>query len=170
MFLTRVFLCLCLGSALIPLAPQDTAPTKATGAFPGWPSSYEGRPLVRLPLTARERRFGQGFPGRLARFGDGRRELVMRWVTAPSRRLHPAADCFRGLGYRVTPRPLQQDAEGQAWGESVAVKGEQRLRVRERLYDDSGHSWTDVSAWYWSALLGETRGPWWAVTIAERAD
>lgn len=168
--MTRLFLFLCLVSAVIPLLPWDKAPAEVTAAFPGWPSTYQGRPVTRLPLTAREQRFGQGFPGRVARFSDGRRELVIRWVTAPSRKLHPAADCFRGLGYRITPRPLFRDAEGQVWGEAIAAKGAQRLRIRERLYDSRGGSWSDVSAWYWSALLDRTQGPWWAVTIAAYAD
>ena len=31
-----------------------------------------------------------------------------------------------------------------------------------------GGSFCDVSAWYWAASLGRTRGPWWAVTVVER--
>ena len=42
------------------------------------------------------------------------------------------------------------------------------LRVYERIYDDHSNTWTDTSAWYWSALLGNTTGPWWSVTIAEK--
>jgi hypothetical protein len=26
--------------------------------------------------------------------------------------------------------------------------------------------WTDASSWYWAAILGRTRGPWLAVTVA----
>jgi len=35
--------------------------------------------------------------------------------------------------------------------------------------DGRGGHWTDVSAWYWSALLGSSEGPWWALTVAENA-
>jgi hypothetical protein len=46
------------------------------------------------------------------------------------------------------------------------------LRVLERIYSSSenqtGQDWTDVSTWYWQALLGKTGGPWWSVTVTER--
>jgi hypothetical protein len=47
-----------------------------------------------------------------------------------------------------------------------ATRNGRTMRVRERIYDDAGHNWTDVSAWYWAALFGGD-GPWWAVTVAE---
>jgi hypothetical protein len=40
--------------------------------------------------------------------------------------------------------------------------------VFERIYDEHGQSYTDVSAWYWASLLDQTRAPWWSVTIAQR--
>jgi hypothetical protein len=40
--------------------------------------------------------------------------------------------------------------------------------VYERIYDVAGNSWSDVSAWYWAALLGKSAGPWWSVVIAEK--
>jgi hypothetical protein len=44
------------------------------------------------------------------------------------------------------------------------------LRVYERVYSavSADENWTDVSSWYWSALLGRSRGPWWVITTAER--
>ena len=37
------------------------------------------------------------------------------------------------------------------------------------IYSARGdQSWTDVSSWYWQALLGKTHGPWWAVTVTEK--
>jgi hypothetical protein len=82
--------------------------------------------------------------------------------------LHPAADCFSGVGYRVEPLPLKIDEAGARWGSFSATRGADRLRVTERIYSDAGGGWTDVSAWYWSAAAGDAAGPWWAATVAER--
>jgi len=119
-------------------------------------------------LSEREERFGREFPGRVARFTDGRREIIVRHVTEPTRRLHPASDCFAGLGYRVRPLPLHVDGAGARWGSFGAERGGERFLVRERIYADAGGSWPDVSSWYWAAATGADRGPWWAVTVAER--
>src|SRR5262245_8451285 len=89
-----------LSSVLLATAPLWSAPRErepVEALFPGWPSTFEGRSLRELPLSEREERFGAGFPGRIARFTDGQRELIIRWVAAPTRQLHSAADCFRGL-------------------------------------------------------------------------
>ena len=95
-----IFLIAGAAAALAPLIDRTHA-AAADAPFPGWPSSYEGRALAELPLTPRETAFGQDFPGRVGRFSDGRREIIIRWVGAPTRRLHSAADCFRGSGYAV---------------------------------------------------------------------
>ncbi len=79
-------------AALAPLvARSGSAAPVAEGNFPGWPTQYEGRALTELPLTQRELAFVRDFPGRVGRFSDGRREIIIRWVGAPTRRLHPAA-------------------------------------------------------------------------------
>jgi hypothetical protein len=92
-------------AAMAPLWQCASAPsTEPTPAFAGWPDNFEGRPLTALPLTAAETRFAAGFPGRTARFTDGRREIIMRWIAAPSRKLHPASDCLRSTGYSIQPR------------------------------------------------------------------
>lgn len=106
------------------------------------------------------------FPGRIGRFSDGEREIVIRWVTEATRKLHPASDCFQGLGYSIKPRALQRDDKGSLWSSFGASKGNERLRVRERIHSESGETWTDVSSWYWAALREE--GPWWAITVAEK--
>lgn len=162
------FLIACALAAVIPLwAPGRMA--QPTIAFPGWPPALEGHPLRALPLTDRESRFTRDFPGRIARFTDGRREWVARWVSAPTRTLHPAADCFRGSGYAITPLPLYRDVQGQSWGAFRAEKPSERLLVREIIRDGAGRTWSDASAWYWAATLNRTHGPWWAYTVAERA-
>jgi hypothetical protein len=169
---TFVYAGACVIALLAPwlaAAPITAGGGNAATAFPGWPTHFEGRPLTQLPLTEREERFGSGFPGQIARFTDGRRELVVRFVTGATRRLHPASDCFAGIGYRVRPLPLKVDADGTRWGGFTAERGGERFLVRERIYSDAGESWEDVSAWYWTAASGgKNTGPWWAVTVAER--
>jgi hypothetical protein len=91
--------------------------------------------------------------------------VIMRWIAAPTRKLHAASDCFKGSGYRVKPLPLET-ANGMTWGSFAAERGTQRLHVREVITDGSGNRWTDVSAWYWAAVRGGTQAPWWAITVA----
>jgi len=50
------------------------------------------------------------------------------------------------------------------------VRDGKHLLVRERIYEAAGErSFTDVSSWYWAAVLGRSVGPWWAILIAEAA-
>jgi hypothetical protein len=165
---TLSFLAVCLLAALLPVAPRSAAPASACTGFPGWPGALDGRPLAERALGAREARFAASFPGRIARFGDGRREWILRWVERPTRRLHASADCFRGLGYSIAPQPLERDERGRLWGVFRAQKGGERLIVRERIEDRAGSSWTDASAWWWAASIGRSAGPWWAYTSVER--
>lgn len=153
-------------AALVPFVSWQKDVSTASTSFIGWPEQFEGRGLQRLSLTEQERGFAQGFPGEIARFTDGSREIVMRWIQRPSRKLHPAADCFKGAGYTTVPKPIRIDAVGQHWGCFSAKQNGTQLHVCERIYDTTGKSWSDVSSWYWSAMLGNTPGPWWAVTIA----
>ena len=159
-------LTLLLLAALTPLR-QPFAPAQAAANFPGWPTHFEERALHELPLSAREESFQQGFPGQIARFSDGHRELVMRWVTTDTRLLHPASDCYRGLGYQVTPDPLTIDSRGRHWGAFHARKNGHTVQVREIIYSADDQNWSDASSWYWSAALQRSRGPWWAVTVVE---
>lgn len=169
------FFCCCVLAAIAPLLGIRAGARNGAESFPGWPRALEGRDLTELSLTERERRFAQDFPGRLARFTDGEREIIVRWVTQPTRTLHPAADCFRGVGYAIEPQPLRVDEAQERWGSFTAVRNAERLRVYERIYSANGvasevsnRSWSDVSSWYWAALLGRTHGPWWAITVAEQ--
>jgi hypothetical protein len=159
------FLALCAVSALLPLTETSIAITKKT--LPAWPATWEGAPLRQIPLTEREMIFNRNFPGQVAKFTDGRRELILRWVTKGTRQLHSSSDCFRGTGYSVTARPAMLDAHGARWSCFAAEHGRYRLLVRERITDERGREWTDVSAWFWSVLLKQTEGPWLAVTVVE---
>jgi len=159
-------------AALATLAPFLARPGASgfaeAGHFPGWPTHYERRVLTELPLTQRELAFVRDFPGRIGRFSDGRREIIIRWVGAPTRRLHPASDCFRGSGYSITPMPLGKDAAGTAMGCFRASHGADVLTVCELIRDEHGTSWPDVSAWYWNGMLGASPAPWWSFVVAEQ--
>lgn len=167
---TAFYLIICTLAALMPLLPMQSRRTQGaiTGvAFSGWPEALDGQVLRPLPLTEHELRFGGDFPGQIGRFTDGRREVIIRWVTEATRKLHPASDCFEGIGFHVRPLPLHVDGDGLLWSSFLATRGNERLQVRERIYTDTGESWTDVSSWYWAAARESSTGPWWAVTIAE---
>lgn len=162
-----IYISACVLAAIVPFISGKSEFREERIAFPGWPRQFEGINLERLPLSEREERFAQGFPGRIARFRGGRQEIIIRWVTKATRKLHPASDCFKGLGYTIDPGPVWVDQNGVLWRYFEASKTD-KFHVLERIYDDTGNSWTDVSAWYWTALLGKSDGPWWTITIAEQ--
>lgn len=154
-------------AALVPFAVPSGQAQKMNVELEGWPAVYEERRLIPIEPDAVEARFADRFPGQLARFTDGRRQLVFRYLKTPSRQLHAAADCFRGAGYKVEPQPLRRDGEGKLMGCILAERDDRTMRVCERVFDAHGGSWYDVSSWYWSAVLRQSAGPWWAVTVAE---
>lgn len=160
-------LLLHLLAAMLPLWSTSAAVTTSAVAPPTWPEQFAGRPLRPLDLTAQEARFSQGFPGHVARFTDGSREIILRWVHVPTRRLHPAADCLKGVGYAIRPQPIRVDTDDQHWGCVRASRAGQHMQVCERVFDHQGQSWSDVASWYWATALARTTGPWWAVTVAE---
>jgi hypothetical protein len=163
------FLLAAIAAALAPLLHWGNDGAMAAGRdFPGWPTRYEGHELTQLPLTQREDAFVRDFPGRVGRFSDGRREIIVRWVGAPTRLLHPAADCFRGSGYSITSMPVRRDAAGAAMGCFRASHQADRMMVCEVINNERGESWPDVSAWYWNAIFAASRAPWWSFVVAEK--
>jgi hypothetical protein len=165
-----VFLVIALVVGLAPLVgtAREQAPAAAKD-FPGWPDQYEGRALTQLPLTEREAGFVRGFPGKVGRFTDGGREIIVRWVSAPTRLLHPSADCFRGSGYSVKPIAMRRDATGTPMGcFRTSRGGSDDMIVCEVIRDNRSESWPDASSWYWNALVGASTGPWWSFVVAEK--
>lgn len=160
------FLAACLLAALAPFSPRrGEVPSNAP--FPGWPTSWEGRALLPRAASPAETAFAKQFPGKVAAFDDGQRHLLLRYVTQPTRRLHPASDCYRGAGYATHARALRVDEAGRRWGCFEAQRGMARFEVCESIRDTHGQSWSDVSSWYWATAFRESTGPWWAITIAE---
>ena len=138
----------------------------ATQAAAELPASWDGHALRPLALSAVEQRFAAQFPGHVARLTDGEQVLVWRDVQRPTRMLHPAADCYRGLGYRIEQARLEQDAQDRLWRCFTATRQGQQVRVCERIVDAKGQAFTDASSWFWAAQLGQSTGPWQAVTLA----
>jgi hypothetical protein len=162
---------LALWCAMLPLgATRAASSSSAAPAHAEWPAQWRGQALRPLALSAVEQRFAAQFPGRIARFAaaDGS-ELVLRDVNRPTRMLHPAADCWRGIGWRIEATRLERDGDDDTllWRCFDAVKDGQRVRVCERIVDAQGRSFTDTSAWFWAASLQQSLGPWQAITRVE---
>lgn len=128
------------------------------------PTMYEGKKLRPVPLAGNEAEFAKNFPGKIAVFQTDKQTIILRRVYQATRQLHPAADCYRASGFKITNLPRQKDHQGISWNVLLAQKSTKKLQIRERIYDDSGQNYTDVSQWYWAAFWGQTRGPWWSIT------
>lgn len=149
-----VYLILCALAALFGARVEDRP--ASPGDFPGWPAELDGVALVPAPLDAREERFYAPFPGRVARFRRGTEDVVLRWVAAPTPRLHPASVCLGGVGWSCTE--LAPDADGS--GRLIAERDGRRMAVTERIVDADGRVFSNAADWYWTASLGRSRGPW----------
>ena len=167
------FIVCCVLAVAAPFVARQSKLSADSLPFPGWPAELESHDLTEQPLTEREQQFTRDFPGKIARFTtDDSREVIFRWITQGTRALHPASDCFRGLGYSIRPLPLTVDAAGNRWGTFEAQRDNESLLVRERIYSVGGaESWAYVSSWYWQTTFGKAAGTngWMAVTIAERS-
>jgi hypothetical protein len=159
--------------ALIGLAAA-LAPTMSTRDLPGaamsatdWPSHYEGRPIAAIPAAPEDALLASRFPGQVARFSDGRRQIVLRRMASATRRLHPARDCFRATGHAIAPAPMRV-TRGQAASCFSASRTGRTLLVCEQVRDARGRSWPDIPSWYWSAAFGTSDGPWTAALTVER--
>lgn len=164
----RAAVALAIAAGAIPLLP-DAAPQRTTGQ-PSWPVAFEGRRLTRLPPAPEDRFLARQFPGDVARFSDGRRQIVLRRVAAATRTLHPASDCFRAIGYSVAPAAMRLAPDGRPASCFTAARDGKVLLACEQIRDASGaESWPDISSWYWSALLGRSQGPWTAALMVEQS-
>jgi hypothetical protein len=129
---------------------------------------FEGRPLQRITAGPGDALLARDFPGHLARFSDGRGQIVLRQVARATRLLHPPRDCFAALGYAITPLPMRRVAGGHA-SCFEARRGEARLTICEHIRANDGAVYPDVPSWYWPALTGGSAAPWLAVMTVERA-
>jgi len=160
----RALALLLVVAALWPLAGRGGSESAREESAHEWPTTWQGDALRPLALTAVEQSFAQRFAGHIGRFAAADGVWVLRDVSRPTRALHPAGDCFRGLGYRLEPAQLQREADERLWRCFVAERGGERLRVCERIVDAQGQDFTDTSSWFWAAALGRSSGPWRAMT------
>ena len=137
---------------------------------PELPAQWQGAPLRPMALGEVEQRFAKHFPGTVTRMTDGKQVLVLRTVHQATRMLHPATDCYRGLGYRIHSEQLEVQADQRRWRCFVAERTRsgagRAVRVCERIEDAQGEGFTDTSAWYWASVAGQSKGPWQATTVA----
>ncbi len=157
-----------LASSAFKLQDENINSAKTLVNLPPWPSHYQGKKLQRTPLSKREKYFLGNFPGKMARFTDGTRQIIMRRIIKPSRLLHPAVDCFRGLGYQISNIRISRDKNLRLWRTFYATNKKMRLKVSEQIIDKNNKVFTDTSSWYWNAMLNKTQGPWLAITVAKR--
>lgn len=132
-----IFLAACTLAAVISFLPKHIYFQTDKIPFPGWSPHFEGKPLKKLQLSEREKYFNNGFPGDIAKLTDGKKVLVIRWVTRATRKLHPARDCFKGVGYQVRVLSQRADNEGQGWSSRFeAIKNGEKALVLERIFDN----------------------------------
>ena len=83
----------------------------------------------------------------------------------------PANPLRQTIALRVSDRlPLDEATAQEATASTVqrcftARKDGVALRVCEQIEDAAGRRFADTSAWYWAAALGQSTGPWRAVTV-----
>lgn len=152
-----------LAAGLAPLLPK-AAPAPPPPVT--WPKSFEGRALTPMQPTAFDAVIARDFPGRIARFSDGKRQIVLRSVHGATRALHSARTCFTATGHALSSAPMRVK-DGRASSCFEASKGGKRVLVCERIDGPAGASFPDPSSWYWPALTGNSKGPWLAVTSVE---
>lgn len=143
---------------------RNPAPPPRVGRVSGLARTRAGGDSAELPLSETERGFARSFPGRIAKFGDSRRQYIVRFITAPTRRVHPAEDCFRASGFTIhhlARCPKKLSGSGACF---IPEKDGSKLTVEERLTDREQKTFADVSAWYWAAVRGTSVGPRWSAT------
>lgn len=127
-------------------------------------------PLVPLPATNTELAFAKSFPGTLNSYSWGDGQVILRRVNEATRRLHPSRDCLRAAGFDTTEALTVSHGDGSVWARFHATRNGEQWTVHERITSGgNGHSWTDVSAWYWSALWHPLNGPWQAETVISKS-
>ena len=149
--------------------PKSSTQTQQSRSYQ-WPESFDEYPLTSLPMTAVEREFSKDFPGEIANFRCNHDQVILRYVTRATRKLHPATDCFRASGYHIGNAKIHTDSKGQQWSGCEVSKNGQYFFLRERIVKTHSNDkqWTDASSWYWHALTSPDQGPWLAITVISK--
>lgn len=159
-----VYCLLCLVAGSAPLVQARSVDASLAIKPDPWHDRAEQYSLKRIPLSSLERQFQSRFPGEIAKFSDGQSEIIFRTIKSPTRQLHPAEDCLKGTGYKLSKDCLTKDDQGVLWHTLIAERDQRKLNVSERIIDHHGHSWLRASDWYWAAMIGQTKGPWLSIT------
>jgi exosortase/archaeosortase family protein len=174
-------------AASIPLLTPQADAAEGTVVRIRWPRAWCGRRLKLIRVGRAERLLVAGFPGSAAQFREqpGGRRLLLRYTTRATRLLHPAENCYRGLGWKVEPRPALVDATGRTWSSFRVTRADGSQSLVRQCYfavSPSGGeapkdledwirgapSWPDASSWYWSAARpGSKVRATLAITVAE---
>ncbi|HCE46010.1 MAG TPA: hypothetical protein DET40_20890 [Lentisphaeria bacterium] len=166
------FVFFCIIAAVIPLL--DDGRNLENPAVDGdivFPEGIEIGTMSEIGLSSKEKIFFSKFPGKAAKFSDGTRTMILRTVNTPTRLLHPAMECFRGMGYSTSGNGIQLDSRKRMWGVfSASHPDGGAYRVREIVFDSEGKSWSDISAWYWNAEFSLSTGPWTSVLTVEKVE
>ncbi len=156
--------------APLPHGPMSVPPSPAPASPPPVEFTFNGLtlPLEPLPPTPQERAFAASFSGELGGFRWGEAQVILRRVTTATRRLHPSSDCLKAAGYRLGDAIVVRATDGTEWSRFTASGDGRELLVHERIVSEcDGSTWTDVPAWFWSALRHPLNGPWRAETVIE---
>ena len=154
-------------AVLFMIRPPDPAETAARLTAPEV-FTFNGLtlPLHPLPCSPEESAFAKSFPGSLSSHRWGDSQVILRQVTKATRKLHPSRDCLRAAGFDTTDSVTVRSSDGCEWSRFSATRADSRLIVHERIVSETdGSFWTDVPAWYWSALRHPLNGPWRAETV-----
>lgn len=156
-------------SSLLPLIVQPVEPVAALSRSTDvtWPQSIDGQALTKLSLTERDKEFQNGFPGKFARFKTQSSEVLIRYVTNATRKLHPAADCLRGIGYQIKPLSAEKTRTNGVKSCVRADKDGKSIKVCEFIVGKEGQEFSDPSTWFWHAFFNPKAGPWYAFTVSE---
>jgi exosortase/archaeosortase family protein len=157
-------------AAVIPLLTPGARAAEGTAVPVRWPAAWQGRKLVRVRLDEASRRFGRDFPGATARFrvAGTSRTVLLRYTTRATRKLHPAEDCYRGVGWKVEPLPALVDGRGRTWSRFAVTRDDGTTSAVRQCYFavappegaaprelerwlSGARSWPDASSWYWRA-------------------
>lgn len=147
---------------------QAVAPNQPPISPPPGVFTFNGLtlPLESLPPSAAEKAFAASFPGALTSHRWGEAQVILRRVTTATRRLHPSRDCLRAAGFQTSDEVVVRTNADTEWSRFTASRGTTRLLIHERIVSEAdGSSWTDVPAWFWSALRHPLNGPWRAETV-----
>jgi len=145
-------------------ASQESERPRAVFPEIDWPESEQGIWLEPVALPKEQAAFLENFPGAVRVYHAGESIWIYRWVTRPTRQVHPAADCYRASGWETRSQGQVTSPDGTRWSLTIAERGVREIEIHEQIRDQEGAKWTEPSQWFWEALLGPSEGPWWVVS------